>query len=267
MIDRPDITVTITMHREGAYAIPALSSMLDLVERARREGLSVEAHAILDRVDEPTKQLVATRGKWLDAVFEVSFGDCGLTRNLGLKTACGEFQAFLDGDDLWGSDWLVLAHRAATAPNAPLEAIWHPEILYYFCEGDYEWHSRSSLPSLSARSFHMRHRGIDATEFDRDLLFIDNLWTANVFARRVIHQKFPYVSVDREGGLGFEDWTWNLETLWGGIPHLVVPDTVHLIRKKENGSLSQQNTVEGLLPYIADGVSLGVGRRGDGASI
>jgi hypothetical protein len=41
-----------------------------------------------------------------------------------------------------------------------------------------------------------------------------------------------------------------MDTLWRGVPHLVVPDTVHLIRQKENGSLGQRNATEGMLPHL-----------------
>ncbi|MBR0672668.1 glycosyltransferase family A protein [Neoroseomonas soli] len=255
MTDTPDITVTVILHREGPLALPALSSMHDLVMRARAAGLAVEARAVLDRPDDLTRRMAATRGNWLDAVQEVSVGDLGLARNAGVAAAHGRFLAFLDGDDLWGEDWLHLAHRAATAANAPPEAIWHPQSLYYFVEGDFDRHSTHEMPHAAAQSFHMWHHASDTPGFDRDVLFLNNIWTANVFARREIHERHPYTAVDRSRGFGVEDWSWHMETLWDGLGHFVVPDTVHLIRVKDAGSLGQQNTAEGLLPHLPPGAA------------
>ena len=246
----PDITVTIVFHEEGAYVIPALESLQDLVGCARATGTTVETNAILDRPNELTKHLVSARGGWLNAVREVSHGDLGLTRNDAANFASGEYLAFLDGDDLWGEEWLWLAYTAATSPSAPNYAIWHPDRLFYFFEGDFSQHSISRLAKAAARSFHMAHISSELAAFDRRTLFLNNVWTSNAFAKREVHLRYPYQAVDSQAGFGVEDWSWNIHTLWSGVPHLVVPNTVHIIRQKEIGSLGQKNSVESLLPYL-----------------
>jgi Glycosyl transferase family 2 len=250
MNTRPDITVTVNFHREGAYVLPALASMRDMVDTARHTGLVVEAQAVLDRPDDLTRDLVAARGSWLSTVEEISVGDVGVARNAGTASASGTFLAFLDGDDLWGDDWLLLAHKAATAPGAPDIAIWHPESLYYFYESDFNHHSIDETPHSHAQSFHMMHGTNEEAGFDSNALFLNNAWTANAFTRREVHLRHPYLAADRHRGLGCEDWSWNIATLWSGLPHRVVADTVHLIRVKEAGSLGTRNAAEGLLPYL-----------------
>ncbi len=66
-----DITVTIVFHSEGAYALPALTSMEQLISKARATGLRVESQAVLDNVDALTRQVVSVRGAWLDNIDEV----------------------------------------------------------------------------------------------------------------------------------------------------------------------------------------------------
>ena len=256
-----DITVTCNFHREGPLAIPALASMRDMVHAARAAGLKIQAQAVLDRADELTRELVARCGNWLDAVHEVSYGDPGLSRNAGLKTALGEFCAFLDGDDLWGADWLTSAHAVATAPEAPIDGIWHPQWIYVFDESDFERHSPTAMPNQSAQSFFMIQESSDDPGFYRDFLFFDTLWTANVLARRYIYERFPYAPVDRTRGFGHEDYQWHIQTVWSGLPHCIVPNAVHLIRVKETGSHNQQVRADGLLVAFPAGAKPAYGPR------
>jgi hypothetical protein len=248
----PDITATVVFHEEGAYVTPALASLYDMVGVARAAGITVEANAILDKPNDLTRHLVSARGTWLDAIHEVSYGDLGVTRNRAAKLASGKYLAFLDGDDLWGEEWLRFAFAAATSSLVPEESIWHPERLFYFFESDFASHSTSRTAHPAARSFHMLHVPSVSPSFDNSFLLLNNVWTANVFARRELHLNHPYQAVDRRTGFGVEDWAWNINTLCKGIPHLVVHDTVHIIRQKEAGSLGLRNYSEGLLTHLPD---------------
>jgi hypothetical protein len=247
-----DIGLTVVFHREGAFAVPALASMADMASRTAAAGVRVETRAILDRPDHDTQRIVHKLGDWLDDIVTVDFGDLGASRNEGTRLSSCSHLAFLDGDDMWGADWLVKASASAFAAGWPNDVVWHPEWLYYFDERDFDCHTAGGLPRRGARSFLMTHVSSDSPELDRRALLMNNFWTANVFASRSLHERFPYREIDRSSGFGIEDWSWNIETLSAGVRHDVVPDSVHLIRVKQSGSLGQQNGADGLLPAIPD---------------
>jgi len=245
-----EISAFVVFHHEQAYVVPAMRSFRLMVETARQAGLSVEATALLDQPDPITMGVVCVEGKWLDRVEIVDHGDLGQTRNCGIALARGKYLSFMDGDDLWGRSWLVEAHRHAFEEQAGTHSIWHPELLYYFDEGDWDAHSATETPHRAARSFFFEHPCSHSESFQHDALFMNNIWSANVFVHRDVYRRFPYLPTDRSRGFGIEDWSWNLQTLTSGVRHDIVKSTVHLIRVKQVGSLGRSNSAEGLLPTL-----------------
>lgn len=240
MRTRPDITVTLNLHREGAFAASALASLKDLVQVAQAAGITVETQAILDCADTLTRETVELCGGWIDKIEEVSFADLGLSRNTGTRLSHGRFLAFLDGDDLWGERWLSAAFDAAAGVDSVENSVWHPQYLYVFTKA----HDTDTAASLRLM------QSSDTLGFNPALLVFGNLWSANTFAHHNLYERFPYCAADHVRGIGIEDWSWNLETIWAGVHHRVVPDTVHLIRRKETGSLDRQNFAYQLLPKM-----------------
>ena len=244
-----DVSVILNLHREDQAARPAIDSLCDLVSRAREAGFTVEAVAVLDDADASTVRVVDDRSGVFDQVLRVDLRDLGSARNEGAAAASGHFVAFLDGDDLWGASWLALALTAARASADG--SIWHPQYVYFFNESDGEARSDLSGPDDHSEPYLMEHRGSDEPDFDPRVLLLNNIWTSNAFAPREVFTRFPYRRIDRERGFGFEDWTWNIDTLVAGIAHRVVPGTVHMVRMKETGSLGTQSQQQGLLPYLS----------------
>lgn len=244
-----DVSVVLLCHHEGALTVPALASLGDLLTTARAAGVRVEARAVLDQGDGATASRLDHCG-WLDGVTHVAFGDPGPSRNVGAEAARGHYCAFIDGDDLWGAPWLLRAFRVAEGGGVR-EAIWHPQYIYLFHESDGEIVSRTERPDPHVRSCYLQQGASTAPGFDPRALLLDNLWSANAFAPRELFLKVPYRASSFEAQHGIEDWRWNLETLGLGLPHLVVPDTVHIIRVKDGDSMSKRHEAKDLLPILA----------------
>ena len=126
-------------------------------------------------------------------------------------------------------------------------AIWHPEYIYFFDDDGYNQHSTTEEPNPWSRAHYCVQAPSNSADFDRRSLIFANAWTANALALREIHLRCPYGPVDVRGGIGFEDWGWNIKTLDQGIPHLIATSTVHAIRRR-NGSLSRTMMEAGALP-------------------
>jgi hypothetical protein len=231
MTQTPHVTVVINGHSEGLIAPPTFAAVERAATVARLEGIEVELLAVLDRPDELTDQVFAS---WASTslstrLLRVEYGDLGLSRNFGVARAAGDWIAFIDADDLWGSNWLVAAHRAAMAE--PRLAVWHPETNLYF----------------GARPHVFTHIDMDDPNYSDAVLIYANLWTALCFAPRNLLEQVPYPATAIDRQIGYEDWGWNMETVSRGAVHKVVPGTAHAIRTK-TASLVSRTTAAACLP-------------------
>lgn len=227
-----DISVVINAHREGLMAGPTLKSVQMAVHAALGEHISVEVIAILDRPDKLTQDIFsecAMPTKYFN-VCHVDFGDLGLSRNHGVSLAHGRWIAFVDADDLWSKNWLASAFRAAE-DEARL-SVWHPETNLYF----------------GARPHIFTHVDMDTPGFDISKLLETNAWTALCFTSRALLARVPYRPTAHNRQIGYEDWTWNVETLSNGAVHKTVADTAHAIRTKAV-SLVSQTSASYCLPH------------------
>jgi hypothetical protein len=201
------------------------------VERARAEAaLEVALHVVLDRPDDRTVQVAADSLPSGASLAEVDHGDLALSRSAGIEAVEAQYVALMDGDDLWGEEWLLQAYRHAAGTQG--DAIWHPEINVMF-GGD--------RPQLFV------HKDTTEPGFDDFELIDHNHWTSLSFAARTTYLEHPFHPLHLTGGRGFEDWSWNCRTLAAGIEHRVVPDTVHFVRRRP-GSLSKVSELLGILP-------------------
>lgn len=231
-----DITAVLTMHAEGVMAGPSLVSFDQTIQTACQAGLVVEGLIVLDRATTVTKQLV-TRSAY--KILETNFGDPGLARNAAVSQAGGAFIGFLDGDDLWHCNWLLLAHRFCL--SNPENTIAHSEYNIFF----------------GMQHFLAAHVDSRNSSFHYDFLRYNNYWDSLSFALRNIYKQYPFAVTDRHLGFGHEDWHWNCLTLSAGIDHRPVPGTFHFKRRRRTGSNLNQSKAVNAIPWITPMASFG----------
>lgn len=228
-MQQPTITVVLNAHREGMIAKPTMESLKNSVSYAKGCGYTVEVLIVLDRSDSETRDVVSLCGERNFRVIDTDFGDLGQARNFAIQLAKGKFIALLDADDLWGAGWLAKA--ASAASNRSDNVVWHPEISAYF----------------GAEHHVFRHFDMEHADFNPCGLLISNYWTSLSFGNREIYLENPYPHTDLTTGFGFEDWSWNMETIANGVLHKIVPATSHAIRRKVT-SLSKDTIAAQAVP-------------------
>lgn len=219
-----EISAIMTFHREGLLAGPSIGSYLDALQVAKDAGLSVEAILVLDRSDDATRAMTHAAEAWAPAVHETDFGDPGLTRNGGVEFARGKYVTFLDGDDLWTSNWLVAAHAFCEAQTKPTIA-----------------HSAFNVVFGGERNLWV-HQDSEDPALDLEYLQVGNYWDAMAFGARDIYRKFPFKKNELAQGYGHEDWHWNMVTIAHGIAHRPVPGTAHFKRRRHGSQSARANS-------------------------
>ncbi len=211
-----DLSIVVTFHNEEYLVGATIGSLLDALKQTEQRGIQTRVFFALDRASETTEKLVRSHAADLNFdVLEFDLGDQGLVRNGCVSQISGDYIAFLDGDDLFGYDWLWRGLEKAVAAEGPV--IVHPEINLYF-EGHY--------------SFFV-HCASDDPYFDRDFIRVSNYWDAMCLTRREIFVEFPYRKRDVKLGFAYEDWDWNMRTLAAGIKHDIAMDTIHFKRRRK----------------------------------
>ena len=244
-----DMTAVLNFHAEELLGYPAIRSFGTNVSSARDAGISVKRVAILDKPSRGTRALVEEYKDHFDEVVVREFGDLGKSRASALDVAEGKYLCFFDGDDLWGREWIRLAYQMMES-NDSSAWVAHPEAVYYFSPEDFFNQSSTATPSGGVKSFFLMHHDSRDSTFDPQALRFNNVYTSNTFAPIQLFLSHPFIEVNAETGFGVEDWAWNAMTLQRGIEHVIVPDTVHLVRVKGSASLGKENASRGLLPPL-----------------
>lgn len=194
-----------------------------------------EIMIVLDAADEVTTSVARDFADECH-ILNVEFEDLGLSRNFGVNASSGKYISFLDGDDLWSSNWLYSALEYRRALSEP--SILHPELNVFFND-----RNPTKIAPIT------RNIDADSPLFNLAILAQANFWTALSFSDKEVYLQFPFRAVTNDLGNGFEDWAFNLETSLGGVTHHTVPKTLHCIRDKKNGSMRRRHAARNAIFY------------------
>lgn len=212
------ISCVVTAHNEGVMLKNSLDSvMLNIKET---EIQHTELIICLDRSDSETIEVAELFAVGQESVRTHLFdlGDVGLVRQQALKYCNFEHVSFLDGDDIWGSNWLLRSNKLIKDRT---DIILHPDLTVFF---DDEIKYVRKNPDSTKRSF------------DKAILLFENLWTSSFITPKQIMLDIPMKSgktFDDSSPYAYEDWSWFREALIAGYEHRVVKKTVHFQRIKE----------------------------------
>lgn len=216
-----NVTVVVNGHREGPLIAQTLLSARLAVQGAASASISAEILVVLDRPDELTREVVAEVIETGERVVEVDFGNLSSARNAGVKAALGRTIAFLDGDDLFGPTWLRKGFEFLEAHGYG-DIVLHPQLSVIFGEETAIW----------------EHIGMENPDFRLRHFAFENYFTSLAFTTADVLHRFPYRRISFGKGFGYEDWAWNCETLHYGVRHIVIPKTLHAVRRRRSSLLA-----------------------------
>jgi glycosyltransferase involved in cell wall biosynthesis len=113
----PLVSVVITTYNQGRYIEETLASVM------AQSFTDYEVIVVDDGSTDDTPQRLASFKDKIKIIRQPNAGVAG-SRNSGVTAACGQYIAFLDGDDLWHEDKLTFQVNAALAyPESGLIAV------------------------------------------------------------------------------------------------------------------------------------------------
>lgn len=225
----PILSVVVTAHNESILLGQTLQSAERAIAQVESTGGTVERVLGVDSADRATQSFIREYSgeKW--RIHEVNHQDSGLTRNELVSISSGQYIAFLDGDDLFSENWLKKSLEVVrNASN--IKTIYHPELNWVFDQENHVWvKSGMSFEFFSPYHFYFGNH-YDTLNFTLRQCFIEN----------------PFAAKSAGVKYGYEDWTWNMDTIANGWRHEIVEDTIIFKRRRLNSVSHKENTMNAI---------------------
>ena len=230
-----DLTVALTAHGETVVAGPTMRSAEVAIHAAEQEGFRIEK---LIGFDTPTDKCLdfLTQPAFADwRMAEFSFRDQGKTRNALAEQASGRWLAFLDSDDLFSENWLVLAARLLQqAESSDERIIVHPELNWGFDAGMFVFQKPAQDDPLFTPYYY----------------YVANYYDALCMAPREAWLEHPYPPRAIADGFAYEDWEWGVATMAAGWRHVVAKNTIIFKRRRESSQTIESSKNRALIRDI-----------------
>lgn len=218
---KPTLSIIVAAHREGLIAHKTMLSLQRAAEMIRAAGVKYEVIITVDNGDQVTHEYFNRYENDKNiTVHKVSFGELAASRNYGVSIAKGDYIATLDADDLVSVNWFV--DSINLLKTLTTDSVLHTQYSINFGTQDVIWEKFNSK----------------SKEEDAVIMTWANRWDSAVIAPRSVFEKFPYQP--NNGGYGSEDWHFNSETLADNIPHIVTPETILFVRRKDVSMMTVQ---------------------------
>lgn len=210
-----------SVHREAAALPRTLASLREAAAFAEASGIRTELVAVLDRGDEATRSVLRRMdtGNFHGVrVIEADHGSLGLTRNMGVALARGEWILTADADDLVSFDYVAALVERARA-SGPM-AVTVPEFLL---------------------AFGAKHHV--AQFFDLDVvsplaMFADHPYVSRICIHRSRARGLAFADTSlRASPYAYEDWHLNCEAVARGMTLLAAPGAMLFYRIRTDGLL------------------------------
>lgn len=228
-----DLSIIITAHNEGLLAHKTMLSVLEAVKPLEEKKITYEIIVSMDNPDEATGRYYEryeNNNKF--RIVKVSYGHVAESRNNAVKIAAGKYIALLDGDDLISPNFYVESYKMAQKQDGLF--VLRPNIQLQF--GMDEKHLGLWV---MGQSFDKEKDALIAVQFNR--------WANVLVAPREIFNSVQYTPPTK--GYGYEDYHFNAELLYMGVPQIIVPETTFFYRRKANGKQYEHINGNTLLRY------------------
>lgn len=223
------LSLIIAAHHEELIAHKTMLSAERALKKLDEKGITYEIVVTIDNGNEETINYFKSYKKLPISLHLLTEGDLAESRNFAVKHSSGKYIATLDADDLVSENWFI-AGLDKLKRDSKLEVL-HTEYSINFGTQDIVW-----------EKFDSRTKEEDAL-----IMVWANRWDSAVLAPREVFERFPY-QPDTEG-YGSEDWHFNSQTLAADIPHVVVPETVLFVRRKDISEMTIQAADRRTLRY------------------